>query len=288
MPLLDAIRKSAEEVAAMTKQAAASTWESVQEQAKKKVSDIWKGTEKRVIDATSSEPIRVTFTTPTPTPTPPAKQKTLVEQGYQRIGQSDGKEVFYRRNMEADGGFDLVDADGRTLKEVKPKVTPKVVPQVLAASTDGSMFKKEREEPGQLGELIKQTFPESQWQKVPVVMDGENGGRVANMSVDPNTGKRYYINDPQQLLDLAEANRSGKGVDTGIMQINSNTFFDYWNRRGNQSGTYPFREIMQREGINSYADMLDPLLNMKMARIIWNQQGWSAWYGAPAEYRGGQ
>lgn len=285
MSLIDQFKKSAQEIAGTIPKAAASTYEDVKSQASQKLNEIWGLAKKKVVDATTSDPIVVSFITPTPTP-PPEEQKKFIDAGYQRIGQREGKDIYYRQNPQSPQGYDLVDSSGTSLKTTpSPTPFPRAVPKVLAAETDRSQFKQERDEGGPLGVVIKQVFPESEWKRVPVVLDGENGGRVANMAVDPKSGQRYYINDPQKLLDLAAQNQDKNGIDTGIMQINSKTFESYWNRQGNQAGTYPFREIMIRNGINSYSDMLDPVKNIMMGRIIWGVQGWGAWFGAPAEYK---
>lgn len=70
-------------------------------------------------------------------------------------------------------------------------------------------------------------------------------------------------------------NRDGS-LDRGIFQINSNTFADFQRRKAN---------VMQQYGINSYDDMYDPVKNTIMAKIIWDEQGWNAWYGAPQDLR---
>lgn len=68
-------------------------------------------------------------------------------------------------------------------------------------------------------------------------------------------------------------NRDGS-IDRGLYRINSNTFADFQRR---------MPEVLEANGISSWDDMLDPLLNTKMAKIIQEQQGWGAWYAAPEE-----
>ena len=89
-------------------------------------------------------------------------------------------------------------------------------------------------------------------------VDGENGGWQATPTPNKN---------------------SDGTVDTGFMQINSATFNDFMRRKAN---------LLRANGINSYADMNDPEKNIKMARIIYNEQGWNAWYGSPPEIRKGR
>ena len=64
--------------------------------------------------------------------------------------------------------------------------------------------------------------------------------------------------------------------DSGLFQINENTFVDFANR-------HP-QELAQL-GIQSYQDMFDPLKNALMAKMIMGEQGYGAFYGAPPELR---
>lgn len=181
--------------------------------------------------------------TPTPTPTPAWR-------------------VQYVLNPKT-GEYDRV-SSGEEAAKASPTPTPPAIyaTEPTPTPTPASMFKKERIEQGKVGGLIKKYFPESEWQRVPVVLDGENGSRKFNLDIPNKDGS----------------------VDRGLMQINSKTFEDYWNRQGNKAGTYPLRDIMIRNGIRNFEDMKDPEKNMAMARIIWNIQGWSAWAGAPEKY----
>lgn len=63
-------------------------------------------------------------------------------------------------------------------------------------------------------------------------------------------------------------------IDRGLFRINSNTFADFMRRKP---------EVLMANGIYSYDDMLDPLLNTRMAKIIQEEQGWGAWVAAPQE-----
>ena len=64
--------------------------------------------------------------------------------------------------------------------------------------------------------------------------------------------------------------------DRGLFQINSDTFNDFWARKQN---------LMRAAGISNYNDMYDPAKNARMAKIIKDEQGWKAWYGAPDDLR---
>lgn len=137
MAISEDIKKSAEQIAAMIPKAAKSTWEDTKKQAKAKLDEIWGLAKKKVVDATTTEPIRVNFTTPSPTPTPAPQMQKLVESGYQKIGEQDGKQVFYRQNPSSPRGFDLVDEAGNDIKggqKDTPKPTPSLIPKVQASA----------------------------------------------------------------------------------------------------------------------------------------------------------
>lgn len=70
-------------------------------------------------------------------------------------------------------------------------------------------------------------------------------------------------------------NKDGS-IDRGLFQINSNTFYDFKRR-------YP--EEFKRLNINSFDDMDDPLKNAQVAKMILEEQGYKAWYGAPSFLR---
>lgn len=215
------------------------------------------------------EPVNAPTATPTPTTTMPDPS---------RPGSAGENMVFVK---DKDGVWKVMPRD----KAPKATPTPTAIPKVLAAEapqaapTPADKFKKERDEEGKIGEYIREVWPPSEHQKVPVVLDGENGGRVANMAVDPRTGRRYFIQDPKELEAVVANADPKRGVDIGIMQINSNTFNDFMRRK---------RAQLEKQGITSITDMLDPKKNIQMGRIVWNEQGWNAWYGAPAEYRKGK
>ena len=83
----------------------------------------------------------------------------------------------------------------------------------------------------------------------------------------------------------------GGSVDTGLFQINNNTF------NGMAANSF-WRQAMARRGITSYEQMKDPYKNAQMAMLILmrgnfeSQQGtmkstpnYSQWYGAPQQLR---
>ncbi len=110
-------------------------------------------------------------------------------------------------------------------------------------------------EQGDIGLAISKIWPPAEFENISLVLDGENRGR-----------------NP-----MAENYNSDGSTDRGIMQINSNTFADFMRRKGN---------ILKGLGINSYDDMYDPVKNIIMGKLIFDEQGWSAWYGAPGNLRG--
>lgn len=93
--------------------------------------------------------------------------------------------------------------------------------------------------------------------------------------IDPKTGK-WSNTAPIMKVKNAVTGEMMDSVDRGLFRINNGTFYDYMKR-------YP--DAMQRNGITKWDDMLDPEKNALMARLIYNRQGWGAWYAAPQEYR---
>jgi len=65
------------------------------------------------------------------------------------------------------------------------------------------------------------------------------------------------------------ANTDGS-VDRGIFQINSNTFNGLMKRRP---------DLMEAIGVNNFDQMKDPILNIKVAKIIYDEGGWGRWFG---------
>lgn len=107
-------------------------------------------------------------------------------------------------------------------------------------------------------------------QDIEAIIRSEFGDQADNM-IEVLKGENASWNPTIQ----PKANRDGS-VDRGLFQINSNTFADYQRRMGGQ---------LKKLGINSYEDMFDPAKNAKMAKIILENQGYGAWFGAPKELR---
>ena len=90
--------------------------------------------------------------------------------------------------------------------------------------------------------------------------------------VEPTTGIVKGENTAYQTgqnMDIPNANGS---IDRGLFRINSNTFLDFMERKS---------DILSQSGIYNWDDMLDPLKNAAMARIIYDEQGAGAWFAAP-------
>ena len=66
-------------------------------------------------------------------------------------------------------------------------------------------------------------------------------------------------------------------TDRGLYRVASSTFDDFMARKP---------KLLKANDIQSYDDMLDPIKNIKMAKIIYDEQGWRAWIAAPSWLRG--
>lgn len=89
---------------------------------------------------------------------------------------------------------------------------------------------------------------------------------------NPATGEILGENTAYQAgrsVDIPNANGS---IDRGLFRINSNTFLDFMERKS---------DILSQNGIYNWDDMLDPLKNAAMARIVYDEQGAGAWFAAP-------
>lgn len=111
--------------------------------------------------------------------------------------------------------------------------------------------------PPELSDIIRQVSP-------------EDATRSAILKL---TESRFDMN-PKDFT----GNRNGT-IDRGTNMINSGTFNWMWNQQGNKSGTYPYRDVMQKNGINSFDDMKDPMKNELMMDLIRKTSGYGQWYG---------
>ena len=97
--------------------------------------------------------------------------------------------------------------------------------------------------------------------------------RILRWGVPDDQGYGVNYGGENLSYDAGAVNHNENGtVDTGLFQINEPTFNDFMNRRG---------ERLSAHNITSYQDMLDPEKNMRMAKIIYDEQGpQNAWYGS--------
>lgn len=106
------------------------------------------------------------------------------------------------------------------------------------------------------------------------------GNKAANMEKvlrwgEPGPGTQYgdqYGGENLSYNARGENQNPNGSIDRGLYQINSDTFDDFVRRKG---------DIMRQLGITSFDDMFDPQKNALMARLIQEEQGYGAWYGAP-------
>ena len=69
--------------------------------------------------------------------------------------------------------------------------------------------------------------------------------------------------------DAINTNKNGTR-DIGLFQVNTGTFDGFLKRKP---------KLMDQYGLRSYDDLFDPVKNTQMAKLIYDEQGWGAWYG---------
>ena len=109
---------------------------------------------------------------------------------------------------------------------------------------------------------------------------GENAGNMERVlrwgePDDQGYGANYGGENLSYNAEGDNQNSDGS-IDRGLFQINSNTFADFLRRKG---------DVMTSLGITSFEDMKDPQKNIQMAKLILEEQGYGAWYGAPADLK---
>lgn len=107
---------------------------------------------------------------------------------------------------------------------------------------------------------------------------GKYDKEISSAGIDLGEATRVLKGENGARNPRAENRNNDGSIDRGLFQINSNTFADFQRRKG---------DLMAQAGIRSYEDMFDPAKNAKMAKIIKDEQGWAAWYGAPDDLRNG-
>jgi hypothetical protein len=134
--------------------------------------------------------------------------------------------------------------------------------KTLGVSSDKESTKKIPATP--YNNAVEKVFGENYKDALRVLRWEDEDGTVRGENTNYQTGPEVDIK-----------NKNGS-IDRGLYRINSNTFADFMRRKGN---------LLRKNGINSYEDMYDPVLNIKMAKIIYDEQGWKAWFAAPPDLR---
>lgn len=80
----------------------------------------------------------------------------------------------------------------------------------------------------------------------------------------------------QSNIDVPNADGS---IDRGLFRVNNNTF------NGIMADPHWGKLAREKFGIRSWDDMNDPQKNAYMAKLIYERQGWGAWYAAPLGLR---
>lgn len=110
--------------------------------------------------------------------------------------------------------------------------------------------------------VIKKHFGDDWTDATRVLRYTDENGDVKGENTGFQTGREVDI-----------SNKDGS-IDRGLYRINSNTFKDFMKRKP---------ELLHKNDIYSYDDLLDVDKNVKMAKIIFDEQGWDAWYAAPPD-----
>ncbi len=96
---------------------------------------------------------------------------------------------------------------------------------------------------------------------------------------DPTQGAVYGVNyggecfdyNPRSLNINRDADGNYLSEDRGLMAINSKTFATLQN-------SLAYGKLMRELGINSFDDMYDPVKNMQVGFMVFNELGFGAWY----------
>ena len=137
-----------------------------------------------------------------------------------------------------------------------------IVPQAEAAAPEPSPTMSEFSDTSQYresGNFEIKPLPDSISQEVQDTF-GKEAGRAAVVMGTEN---------PEYDPTATYQNKGDAGQDTGLFQINSKTLEDFIRRKPKQ-----VHEI----GVTSVEDLKDPIKNIRMAKIIFSEQGWKAWY----------
>ncbi len=106
---------------------------------------------------------------------------------------------------------------------------------------------------------------------------GENTRFLTGPEVDiSNEGYQKPSETKQAEGDVMGKDGMWYSQDRGLFRINNRTFADFKERKP---------ALLKKAGISSYKDMYDPVKNAKMAKIIYDEQGWNAWFAAPEDLK---
>jgi hypothetical protein len=132
------------------------------------------------------------------------------------------------------------------------------------------------------------------------VLKGENGELKANKvdvgnRINPATGK-WDDSFPVKIIKNEFTGEPMESIDRGLFRINNGTFMQLLNsidyrpmmvEAGIVPHNNPQKLFQEGEHIRAWDKMEDPLLNAKMAKIIFefhkdmDGRGWSGWFAAP-------
>jgi hypothetical protein len=212
----------------------------------------------------------------------------------------------------------LVDA-GFNIANTNIKTTP--IPEVLGAETQKTNtqaqpemkepdFSQQQQTPINQDEVIPPGAPvvhdaiRSVWgdmaDEAYEVLKGENGELKANKvdvgnRINPATGK-WDDSFPVKIIKNEFTGEPMESIDRGLFRINNGTFMQLLNsidyrpmmvEAGIVPHNNPQKLFQEGEHIRAWDKMEDPLLNAKMAKIIFefhkdmDGRGWSGWFAAP-------
>jgi len=218
----------------------------------------------------------------------------------ENIGSEGERNMFNGVDLNTDNlsVADIRKAEGVTVNEPekykKPTITkkPKTFNKEETKDYD-NRIKEEFEKYGEDGEVFLR------------ILEEENKGRIIRRS-EENKWKdyNYKANKSGKITDYSESNRkyiynqfSKKrewSEDRGLYRINNETFYTYLGGKNERKIMYDAGIIPEQhlgwKGLEDgakakeyYELMYDPDLNTKMAKIIFEKQGWCAWHAAPKD-----
>lgn len=171
-----------------------------------------------------------------------------------------------------------------------PNVLPEPVKRTMTIPTDQGFEVVPEDISNRLFDIFEESklaTPAAEVLKHPM-MDTSKPGEKINWNIGENPKFDLYAQDEP----AAEGT-----TDRGFMRINSKTFEDMLSgkgkdKEGNDIDWTHWKDKANAEGIYDWEDMKDPVLNLRMARLIVEREGYnedtgpfSPWYAAPLKYR---